>query len=173
MMARISLAVMFGLLVSTSLCAVAIVQEEEKQETEAVWFDMDNCAICKNMASMKHDMHKIEWESHMLDDGMITVAKVPDDMKAAMEKAEAGVQQTVAKLEQGEQLEMCGYCQNYGKLMGMGAKFKDIKTMGVNISVVTSCEPDVVKEIQAMGKRAKIEHDKMNAKAKSHAGDEK
>jgi hypothetical protein len=174
MMARISLAVMFGLLVSTSLCAVAIVQEEEeKQETEAVWFDMDNCAICKNMASMRHDMHKIEWESHMLDDGMITVAKVPDDMKAAMEKAEASIQQTVAKLEQGEQLELCGYCQNYGKLMEMGAKFKEIKTMGVSISVVTSRDKEVVKEIQAMGKKAKIEHDKMIAKIKSPAGEEK
>ncbi len=39
---------------------------------------------------------------------MISVAKVPDDMKGAMEKAEAGVQATVAKLEQGEQLVMCG-----------------------------------------------------------------
>ena len=75
MMTRISLAVVFGLLVATSLSAVAFVQEDEKQESEAAWFDMDNCAICKNMASMKHDMHKIKWESHMLDNGMISVAK--------------------------------------------------------------------------------------------------
>lgn len=166
-MTRISLALMFGLLVSTSLCAIAVVQEKEKQETEAIWFDLDNCAICKNMASMKHEMHKIEWESHMLDNGMISIAKVPDDMKDAMKKAEEGVQATVAKMGQGEQLEMCGYCQNYGKLMDMGASFKEIKTMGVNISVVTSSDPDVVKEIQAMGKRAKVEHDKMIARIKS------
>lgn len=166
-MTRISLAVVFGLIVSTSLCAVAVVQEEEKQEKEAVWFDFDNCAICKNMASMKHDMHKIEWESHMLDNGMISIAKVPDDMADAMKKAEEGVQATVAKLEQGEQLEMCGYCQNYGKLMGLGASFKEIKTMGVNVSVVTSSDPKVVKEIQAMGKRAKAEHDKMLARVKA------
>lgn len=170
MMARISLAVMFGLLVSTTLCAVATVQdEEEKQETEIAWFDMDHCAICKNMAAMKHDMHKIKWESHMLDDGMISIAIVPDDMKDEMKKAEAGVKETVAKLEQGEQLEMCGYCQNYGKLMSLGAKFKEIKTLGVDISIVTSSDPEVVKEIQAMGERAKVEHDKMLEKIKAES----
>ena len=167
MMTRISLAVVFGLLVATSLSAVAIVQEKDKQESEAAWFDMDNCAICKNMASMKKDMHKIKWESHMLDNGMISVAKVPDDMKDAMEEAKAGVEKTVAKLAQGEQLEMCGYCQNYGKLMEMGANFKEIESMGVKISIVTSNDSEVVKAIQEMGKRAKVEHDKMIAKLKS------
>ena len=165
---RISLAVIFGLLVSTSLCAVATVQDEEKKEKEEIaWFDMDHCEICKNMASMKHDMHKIKWETEMLDDGIITVSVVPDDMKAEMEKAEAGVEKTVARLEQGEQLKMCGFCQNYGKLMALGAKFKDIKTVGVNIGLVTSTDPEVVKEIHAMGKRSKIEHGKMLKKLKT------
>lgn len=167
---RISLAVVFGLFVSTTLYAVATVQDDVKQEKEIAWFDMENCAICKNLASMKHDMHKLEWESHMLEDGMISVVKVPADMKEAMDKADAGVQATVARLEQGEQLEMCGYCQSYGKLMAMGANFKDIKTMGVNINVVTSSDPDVVKEIHAMAKQAKIEHEKMLERIKSGVG---
>ena len=165
---RISLAVFFGLLVSTSFCAVATVQdEEEKQEKEIAWFDMDHCEICKNMASMKHSMHRIKWESHLLDDGMITVSIVPDDMKEEMEKAEAGVEKTVAKLQQGERLDMCGFCQSYGKLMFQGAKFKDIKTVGVNISIVTSSDPEVVKEIHAMSKRSKVEHEKMLKKLKT------
>lgn len=169
---RIRVAVIFGLLVSISWCGVATAQDEEQKEKEIAWFDMDHCEICKNMASMKHSMHKIKWESHELDNGMITVAVVPDDMKEEMAKAEEGVQKTVAKLEQGEQLDMCGYCQNYGKLMGMGAKFKELKTVGVNISIVTSSDPEVVKEIHAMGKQAKIEHEKMlkKLKASSKAG---
>ena len=158
---RFCLAVIFGLLVSTSLCSVATAQEEEKQEKEIAWFDMDHCEICKNMASMKHDMHKIKWETEMLDDGIITVSVVPDDMKAEMEKAEAGVQKTVARLEQGEHLDMCGFCQNYGKLMGMGAKFKTLKMAGVNVDIITSSDQEVVTEIHAMGKKFKGEHEKM------------
>ena len=103
---RIGLAVVFGLLVSTSLCAPATAQDDEKQGEEIAWFDMDQCEICKNMASMKHDMHKIQWESHLLDDGMISVSVVPDDMKDTMKKAEAGIEKTVAKLQQGEQLAL-------------------------------------------------------------------
>jgi len=161
MVRRISLTVIFGLLVSTSLWAVATVQDDEKQDKEIAWFDMDHCEICKNMASMKDSMHRIKWETHMLDNGMITVSVVPDDMKEEMAKAEAGVEKTVAKLEQGEQLDMCGFCQNYGKLMMLGAKFKELRTVGVNISIVTSSDPEVVKEIHAMGKRSRIEHEKM------------
>ncbi len=55
--------------------------------------------------------------------------------------------------------------------MSLGAKFKEIKTMGVSISIVTSSDPEVVKEIHAVGKRAKVDHDKMVVKAKSHAGE--
>ena len=164
---RIFLAVIFGLMVSIGYSGVALAQDEAKHESEIAWFDFENCAICKNMASMKHDMHKVKWEMHMLDKGMLSVSIVPDEMKSKMTKAEEGVQKTVAKLEQGEQLTMCGYCQNYGKLMEMGATFKQLKSLGVDISIVTSDDPDVVKEIHAMAKRAKVEHEKMLKKVAS------
>ena len=138
---RISIAVMIGLLFSISLSAVATAQDEDKKKDEIAWFDMGRCEICKNMVSMKDSMHRLKWDSHMLDNGMITVAVVPADMLEEMVKAEKGVEKTVARLEQGEKLDMCGFCHSYGKLMMLGAKFEEIKSDGVNISIITSSDP--------------------------------
>lgn len=171
-----------ALLFAATFWGVSVAQEEghhdddkaHHQSKEIAWFDMEHCEICKNMASMKDQMHKIKWEIHMLENGMVSIAIVPEDMKEEMAKAEQGVMQTVSKLEQGEQLHMCGYCNSYGKLMSMGAKFQKIKSLGVDLSIVTSDDAEVVKEIQAMGKKAKVEHEKMLKRAKDeHASHEK
>ncbi len=168
---RISFVVLFGFVFSTSICGMVAAQDEKDdekdKEQEIAWFDMDHCEICKNFASMKDSMHRIKWENHLLDDGMISVSIVPDDMKDDMDKANAGIQKTVAKLEQGEQMDMCGHCQYMGKMIMSGAKFKELQTVGVDISIVTSSDPEVVKEIHAFAKQSKIEHEKMLKKIES------
>ncbi len=164
---RINFVVLFGFVFSTSICGAVAAQDEKEKDKEIAWFDMDHCEICKNFASIKNSMHRIKWENHLLDDGMISVSVVPDDMKEDMAKAEAGIQATVAKLQQGEQLDMCGHCHYMGKMMMSGAKFKALKTVGVDISIVTSSDPEVVKEIHVFAKQSKIEHEKMLKKIKS------
>lgn len=166
-------ALMLGFVFSTGLFNEVSAQDEKKQDKEIAWFDLDHCEICQNMASMKDDMHKIKWDVHMLDNGMLMVSVVPRKMKEAMAKADEGVQATVKKLEAGEQLDMCGFCQTYGELMGMGANIKDLKTVGVNITVITSSDPEVVKKIQAFGKQSKVEHKKMLAQAKTNTSSKK
>ena len=164
---RINFVVLFGFVFSTSICGVVAAQDEKDKDKEIAWFDMDHCEICKNFASMKDSMHRIKWENHLLDDGMISVSVVPDDMKEHMAKAQAGIQATVAKLQQGEQLDMCGHCHFMGKMMMLGAKFKELQTVGVDITIVTSSDSEVVKEIHAFAKQSKTEHEKMLEKLKA------
>lgn len=164
---------MLAFMFSTGWLNEVSAQDEKKQDKEIAWFDMDHCEICKNMASMKDDMHKVKWDAHMLDNGMLMVSVVPRKMKKAMAKAEEGVQATVKRLESGESLDMCGFCQSYGGLMAMGADIKDLKTVGVNITLITSSDPEVVKKIQAFGKQSKVEHKKMLAQAKTQTKSKK
>ncbi len=164
---KLNLVVLFGIVLSTSLCGVVAAQDEKDQDKEIAWFDMEHCEICKNFASMKHSMHRIKWENNLLDDGMISVSVVPDDLKEDNAKAQAGIQATVAKLQQGEQLDMCGHCHFMGKMMMLGAKFKEIKSVGVDIMIVTSPDPEVVKQIHAFAKQSQTEHEKMLKKIKA------
>ena len=163
---RISLVVLLGFVCSIGVCSTTAAQDDKVKDKEIAWFDMNDCDICKNFASMKHSMHKIKWENHLLDDGMISVSAMPEDMKDEMDKAKANMQKTIAKLEQGEQVDMCGHCHMMGKMMGLGAKFKQLETVGVEITIVTSSDPEVVKQIHAFAKKSKIEHDKMLEKIK-------
>ena len=166
-------ALMLGFVMSTGLFNNVSAQDQDKQDKEIAWFDMDHCEICKNMASMKNDMHKIKWDVHMLDNGMLMVSVVPKKMKEGMAKAEKGVEATVKELESGKQLDMCGFCQSYGGLMQMGASIKDLKTVGVDITIITSSDPEVVKKIQAFGEQSKVEHKKMLEQMKTHTSSTK
>jgi hypothetical protein len=157
-----------GVVISTGWVNLVSAQDEKTDKTIA-WFDVDHCDICKNMASMKTDMHKIKWDVKMLDDGMLMVSVVPKKMKAEMDKAQVGVQATVKKLESGEKLDLCGFCQSYGNLMEMGADIEDVELVGVNVTIIRSTDPEVVKKIQAFGKQSKTEHNKMLAKIKSES----
>jgi len=169
----IHFALILGIVISTGFVNSVSAQDKEKQDKEVAWFDMDHCAICKNMASMKDDMHKIKWDVHMLDNGMLMVSVVPRKMKEGMAKAGEGVKKTVKRLESGEQLDLCGFCQSYGGLMEMGADIKELKSVGVDITVITSSDAEVVKKIQAFGKKSKVEHKKMLAQMKTDTGAKK
>lgn len=170
---NLTVALMMVILISTGWFNNISAQDGDTQDNEIAWFDFDHCEICKNMASMKTDMHNIKWEMNLLDNGVIMVSVVPKKMKQAMSEAEKGVQATVTELESGKELKLCGFCNTYGDLMAMGAQFKDLKTVGVDISIITSSDPEVVKKIQEFGKRSSVEHDRMVAKYKPSANSKK
>jgi len=161
-------ALILGFVISNGLFNEVSAQDEKNQDNEIAWFDMDHCDICKNMVSMKDDMHLIKWDVHMLDNGLLMVSVIPEEMKEPMAKAEKGVEATVKELESGKQLDLCGFCQSYGGLMQMGANIKDLKTVGVDITIITSSDPEVVKKIQEFGKQSKVEHKKMLEQTKTH-----
>ncbi len=156
--------ILMGLGISLLLAPVFVSStfaQGEKEQTHTAWFDMDHCAICKNMAENKDMMAKIKWETYMIPDGFLSIAVVPDDMKDAMAKAEKGMEKAIAKLEAGEQLELCGYCSSFGSLLAEGAKKTDLKTVGGDIMMLTSTDPEVVKKIQEHAKKSMAEHKKM------------
>jgi hypothetical protein len=62
--------------------------------------------------------------------------------------------EAVAKeLESGKSLAMCGFCEAYGKLMTAGAKAKDVDGEFTSVSMVTSDDPEVIKQIHQVADR--------------------
>ena len=162
-------ALIFSLMISLGVFAQAVAQDQDKPAGKMRWFDMDHCAICANLASQKQEMHRIKWELHQLDNGTLTISVIPEDMKKGMSDVEKGIEKTVGELMSGKALDLCGYCETYGQLMGMGAKFKDLKTVGGKISIITSSDSEIVEQIHAFGERSKVEHAKMLNRIKASA----
>ena len=148
-----ALLVMLGLaLVNTAVQA---------QEHEGGWFDLHNCAMCKNLSAEEGLLEHMTWENHIIPNGMMSIAVIPDDYQGAMDRVHHNMQAVVKKLQSGEQMPLCGFCQSYGKLMEMGAQEQEIKSAAGYISLLTSDDPQVVKKIHEHAQKTIDEHQKM------------
>jgi hypothetical protein len=130
-------------------------------QDDSPWFDMEKCAICKNMAPVMASLHRIKWDPHVIENGMLTITVVPDDLKTEWANAQQSMMKTLTRMEKGEKLHCCGFCQTMGKLIQAGAKKQEIKTVGGDIMMLTSSDPAVVKQIHEMVKKTVMEHEKM------------
>jgi len=126
---------------------------------------MQKCAVCKAMAEKPELMKSMSWETHKIDNGMLSVASVPKDQKsdfdAVHEKMMQNVEQVKADQQQGKTVELCDYCKSMGELMKSGAKKQDIDTATGAICLVTSSDPTVVQTIHAAADKAIAEQEKM------------
>lgn len=128
---------------------------------EGPWFDLENCAFCKNLSAEPGMLDAMHWENHVIDEGMLTVTQVPEQYREAWARARKHMQETGEKMQAGEALHLCGFCQSYGKLLQAGAKVEEIDGDVVKITLMTSDDPEVVKAIQAHAQRTIDEYKKM------------
>lgn len=156
------------------ISAACVYGQEEKTQTSAKWFDMENCAICKNMAKEKGLMEHVKWEAYLLDNGMMSIAVVPENMRESMDRAHVAMKATAKKLESGESMNLCGFCQSYGELVMAGAKKQEMKTIGGDVMFITSDNPEIVKKIHAHTEKTIVAaKDMKKAMAKKYGNDHK
>ncbi len=127
---------------------------------EEPWFDLTNCAMCKNLAAEEGLMDSMKWEVHKIDNGMLSVAVIPAEHQAAFARAGEKMEAVVGKMQQGEQLPLCGFCKSYGNLAMHGAKSEEIHTKAGHISLTTSSDAKVVAMIHAHADRTNAEYEK-------------
>jgi hypothetical protein len=137
---------------------------------EGSWFDMENCAFCKNLMEPPDMLQHANWEHHNISNGIVSVVTVDKKYIKDWRAAEAKMEEMGKKMEKGEQVKMCNACMAMGKLMMMGAKWENVNTTHGGVSLMTSDKPETVKEIQAWGKKTMDELAKMEAKG--HEGHE-
>jgi hypothetical protein len=145
---------------TTLVGAVSTADSPEKQ--------MQKCAVCKALAARPELMKNMNWETHKIENGMLSVASVSKDQKkefdAVHEEMLQNIEQVKAAQRQGKDVELCDYCKSMSELMKSGAKKQDIDTATGGICLVTSSDPAVVEKIHAVADMA-IAEQKTMAKA--------
>ena len=55
----------------------------------------------------------------------------------------------VARLQAGEQMELCGFCTRMGQLAMAGATIENFDASGAHVMAITSEDPEVIGKIHA------------------------
>jgi hypothetical protein len=125
---------------------------------EKMMAEMQNCAVCKYLAEKPVLMKEMIWETHKIDNGMLSVAAVPKALKHEYEAVDAkmmqAVEQVKADAQQAKPVQLCSYCVAIGELMKAGAKEQHIATSAGTIDLFTSDDPNVVKKIHELADKA-------------------
>lgn len=146
-----------SVVVSLVLMSFSMLAAQEKP-----WFDMENCAFCKNLAAEEGLMdHITKWEHHNVQNGSVSISVVDQECVEAYKRAMHNMEEVSKKLQQGEMLPMCGMCEAYGELLQMGAKWDEVESDNIFVSLMYSDKPDVVARIHAMTSRTNDEMKKM------------
>jgi TusA-related sulfurtransferase len=127
------------------------------------WLDLENCAMCKPLMAEEGLMQNMSFAQYNISDGFVAVTNVEADYLEAYRKAHEGMNATVAKLQSGEMLELCGSCMALGACMMKGAKQDYVETPTGDLWVVTATDPELVTELHNWVKRNKEEMEKMKA----------
>src|SRR4051794_5483015 len=140
MKALVSLAVL-GLVAAWSSSAFA------EGDLDKMVSEMKKCDICKNLAENPELMKSMVWETHKIDNGMLSVTTAPGKMKKdlaeATKKMNQAIEQVKADYKEGKEPHLCSFCGSMAELMKAGAKQQEIKTKGGEIRLCTSDDPAV------------------------------
>ena len=128
------------------------------------WFDLENCAMCNHLQAEEGLLEHMNWESHVIGTGMLSITTVAEGYEEKYKTARGNMMQTVKRLEEGEEMPLCGMCKSYGSLHATGkVNWEKIDSEFGHISLLTSTDPDVIAKIQAHAQTTIDEYKKMLA----------
>lgn len=128
---------------------------------EKSWLDLEKCDICKCMGEHMDVMQQVTWETHKIDNGMLSASVIPKKHRTLMDKLHVKMESAGEELASGKSMELCGFCNSYDKLKKAGAKEQQVKTEFGMIGMLTSDDPEVVKQIHSHADRTIKEFEAM------------
>ena len=134
---------------------------------EEGWLDVENCGMCKHMGAEEGLLQNITWETRIIASGAVTVTTVPGELEEAFKRAENHMKEAAERMQKGEEMHLCGFCQSYGKLVRSGAKIEALKGESARVTLMTSADENVVKMIHEHAQRTIAEYEKWIAEEKA------
>jgi|GEM_PF-1388713 len=165
-----SIAIALAATLLSVTCVFAQQEGEKTQTAEPPWIDMVNCEICQSFAFMEKEMANIKWETYIIGNGLMSISVMPEGLKEPMVKAKKEMEKTISRIESGENVKCCSFCQSMGSMMGQGAKMEEISTIAGDVQLITSDDPKVVEQIHAHAKKTMEYHNKKLKELHEHAG---
>ncbi len=130
---------------------------------DEAWFDMENCSFCKNLTEDPDLLHHMTWEGYNISNGIISVTTVEKDYADSFATCSANMAKAGEQMKQGEKMPMCNSCTTFGMIMMKGLNSEQVETNHGEIWIMTSDDPEVVKEMQTWAERNMAELAKMEA----------
>ncbi len=144
------------------LACLGLVAQDEKP-----WFDMKNCEFCSNLCKDPHLLENMTWNHYDISNGLMSITTVKPEYRESYLEAQKAMQALGEEMMAGKkEVKMCGMCENYGKLSGLGAKVEVINAKEGDVVLMTSDNPEVVKLIHEHGQRTREEMAKMESMEK-------
>jgi len=140
-------------------------------KTASGWFDMENCAFCKNLVKNPALLEHIQWENHTTANGSLSITIVEPAYAAAYDEAMGAMMALGEKLHNGEmdpsKVKMCGHCAAYGDLMRSGVNVENVDGEAADVTLMTASDPQTVAKIHEFTNRTNREMGELMAA--SHA----
>ena len=102
----------------------------QAMKTKSGWFDMENCAFCKNLVKNPELLNHIQWENHATANGAVSITVVEPAYEAAYAEAMGAMEALGEQMHSGKvdptKVKMCGHCAAYGQLMMAGVNMENV-----------------------------------------------
>ena len=128
---------------------------------EHPWFDFEKCEMCKNLTMIPDFMDHLHYKLVKVDNGFVAVTTADPGYVEKYKEVNVKMSEVGQKLMSGEQMYLCGSCQAMGALFMRGAKMQQGELDNGDVMVVTSDDPELVKDIHAFVDKNEAEMMKM------------
>ena len=156
-MNRLTIGSMLLLLAPTILAAPAY--------PETHWYDLENCAYCRNLTRDQQLLDHVTWENHLISNGALTVTVVDPAFEESYHQAQAAMAELSRKVKSGEidptSMKVCGRCETYGRLVDSGVTTETVVGEQAEITLVTADSPELVARIHEFVQRNIAEMEQM------------
>jgi hypothetical protein len=123
--------------------------------------EMMKCSVCKNFAAHMDEIGPITSDVAKLNDGVAMMHGVKDPSKLAAYRtaskatSEAGMA-SMTMTEELAKTQLCSFCQDIRTAMKSGAKMSQGETKTGDIMVLTSADPAVQTQLNALADKCKM-----------------
>ncbi len=148
---------LIGALLVLGLVSIAVAGDTQ----EKPWFDLQNCAFCKEVGAQPGLLEHMNTEYHNISSGFLSITKIDPEYLSLYEKMKAGMQKMVADMQStGKIPYMCRHCSKYGEFAMAGVKMEEVETGYGIIHMAMSSDSTMVTKLQEFAKRTDVESKK-------------
>lgn len=138
---------------------------------EKPWFDLENCAFCKQLSAEPGLVEHMCTEYHDLSNGVMAVTVIDKEYREAYHRAQKNMEKVAEEWNQtGKAPYTCGFCTAYGEFMFAGVRFEPIHGELAEVLLMTSDDSVMVEKLHAFGKRSTEEMAKLKGAGKVNGG---
>jgi hypothetical protein len=147
------------------IAAGLLVAQEEKP-----WFDMKNCAFCKEIDAQPGLADHMRHDYFNVSNGIMSVSHIDKEYWPVFERAQAGIAKVVEGMQAGQMSPMCQHCTLIGKFHMAGVKFEEFKPDFGIVMLWTSPDTAMVTRLHAFADRNNTEFAKWKADRQQKPG---